>query len=283
MIKVIASDMDGTLVGSNHEISIENIKAIKEAQSKGLTFVIVTGRDYDSVIIELEKYNIKCESILMNGAEYRDINGDIVECININNEKINEILDIIKINNVVCQLYTDDGIYVYNTKEEALHGVAQRIIHFEDVSLEEALEKAKSHRLYNRLKYIEDIEVFLTSDIEIRKIIAFYNDIEIIEKIKKDVSEIPGLAVSSSFYDNIEITNINAQKGLILNKVAVKKNVAKEEVMVLGDSFNDYSMFEEFIESYAMGNAINEIKEIAKYITDTNDNDGVAKAIYKVI
>ena len=59
--------------------------------------------------------------------------------------------------------------------------------------------------------------------------------------------------------------------------------IARDEVMVIGDSFNDYSMFEEFKESFAMGNAIDEIKEIAKHITDTNDNAGVAKAIYKAL
>ena len=53
--------------------------------------------------------------------------------------------------------------------------------------------------------------------------------------------------------------------------------------MVLGDSFNDYSMFTEFKNSFAMENAIDEIKEIAAYITDSNDNSGVAKAIYKMI
>ena len=57
----------------------------------------------------------------------------------------------------------------------------------------------------------------------------------------------------------------------------------KDEVMVLGDSFNDYSMFTEFKNSYAMKNAIPEIKEIAGFITDTNDNDGVAKAIYSAL
>ena len=51
--------------------------------------------------------------------------------------------------------------------------------------------------------------------------------------------------------------------------------------MVIGDSFNDYSMFTQFTESFAMGNAVKPIKEITKYITDTNDNSGVAKAIYK--
>ena len=69
---------------------------------------------------------------------------------------------------------------------------------------------------------------------------------------------------------------------LLLNE-AKKMGIDKNEVIVLGDSFNDYSMFIEFENSYAMENAIPEIKEIAKYITDTNNNDGVAKAIYKCL
>ena len=71
------------------------------------------------------------------------------------------------------------------------------------------------------------------------------------------------------------------KKGLILAKTIKKMGIDKSEVIVLGDSFNDYSMFTEFENSYAMENAIPEIKEIAKYITDSNNNDGVAKAIYK--
>lgn len=83
--------------------------------------------------------------------------------------------------------------------------------------------------------------------------------------------------------DNIEITDINAQKGIILEKVTKKMGIDKKDVMILGDSFNDYSMFEIFEESVAMENAISEIKKIAKYITDTNENHGVAKAIYNVL
>ena len=101
--------------------------------------------------------------------------------------------------------------------------------------------------------------------------------------MKNTISKIEGLAVSSSFVDNIEITDHSAQKGLILAKVSKEMGIKKDEVMVLGDSFNDYSMFTEFTETVAMENAVPEIKAIAKYITDTNDNCGVAKAIFKVI
>ena len=68
MIKLIASDMDGTLLNSKHTISEGNIKAIKAAQEKGLHFTIVTGRSYDMVKPLLNEFDIQCECILMNGA-----------------------------------------------------------------------------------------------------------------------------------------------------------------------------------------------------------------------
>ena len=79
MIKLIASDMDGTLLNDDHMISEENLKAIRKAQEMGRHFTIVTGRDYDTVKPYLEECNLKCECILSNGAEYRDINGNVIE------------------------------------------------------------------------------------------------------------------------------------------------------------------------------------------------------------
>ena len=75
MIKIIASDMDGTLLNSEHKISSENLKAIKEAQDKGIHFAIATGRDYLDVEPVLKECGLKCECIVSNGAEYRDSNG----------------------------------------------------------------------------------------------------------------------------------------------------------------------------------------------------------------
>ena len=92
-----------------------------------------------------------------------------------------------------------------------------------------------------------------------------------------------GLAISSSFVTNIEINDVNATKGRILAKVAEKMGIRKEEVAILGDGSNDYSMFVEFPNSFAMENAIPEIKEVAKYITASNSDHGVAKAIYRIL
>ncbi len=284
MIKLIASDMDGTLLNSNHDIDRETVDAIRAAEEAGIIFAISTGREYESVKEVLDRHNIKAQCILSNGAEYRDEDGNILDIININNESARKIIDILDKNNFSARIFTSKGIFTTSTREKALEEVIYRTKSFNpELTESEAKKISENLRFFTALKYIDDLDKFFDGQIEVRKFVAFNNDIELIDKMKRELSKIEGLAISSSFRDNIEITNINAQKGIILDKVAKKLSIAKEDVMILGDSFNDYSMFEIFDETVAMGNAIQEVKDIAKYITDTNDNLGVAKAIYNVL
>ena len=284
MIKVIASDMDGTLLNSKHRISKKTIKAIKEAQKAGIHFVISTGRDYEGVEFLLKENDISCECVLMNGSEFRDKDGNIIEKINIEKSKVIEIIDIIQSKGMVAEIFTNKGRYSNLSPDRVLKDFISRVKFFDKINiLKEAINAAKNHHHFKSIKYIEDINEFLDSDIEIRKIITFYDDIEVVDKAKEELEKISGLAVSSSFRQNIEITDISAQKGIILGKVVDKMGIDRDSVAVVGDSFNDYSMFTEFKNSYAMENAIPEIKEIAKNITATNDNDGVAKVIYEAL
>ncbi|ETI88315.1 MAG: Hydrolase [Clostridium butyricum DORA_1] len=284
MIKLIASDMDGTLLNSKHEIAEESVAAIRNAENSGIIFAISTGREYDNVEPFLKKHNIRCQCVLMNGAEYRDEDGNIVEVINIDIEIASKIIEILNKNKVSARIFTDKGVYTSDTKEEALKEMTYRTMSFNpDMTIEEAIEEAKKQPYFIQLKYIDDIKEFLESGIEIRKFVAFHRDVELINEMKSQIGKLTGIAVSSSFIDNIEVTHMTAQKGIILAKVAQKMGIDKSEVMVLGDSFNDYSMFEVFEECVAMENAVPEIKKIAKYITDTNDNFGVAKAINRVM
>lgn len=284
MIKLIASDMDGTLLNEKHKIDKETVIAIKKAEGAGIIFAISTGREYDTVKPLLDENDIRCQCVLMNGAEYRDEKGNILEEINIDQKVAFKIINILQKEKVSARIFTNKGIFTTDTKEEALKEMTYRTLSFDpELTYEEAVELAKIQPYFTQLKYITNLEEFFYSDIEVRKFVAFHNNIEIINKMKKVIGGIQDIAVSSSFIDNIEVTHITAQKGIILAKVAQKMGFQKEEVLVLGDSFNDYSMFTEFSESVAMGNAIPEIKEIAKYITDTNNNLGVAKAIYRVL
>ncbi|MCF0146772.1 MAG: Cof-type HAD-IIB family hydrolase [Clostridium sp.] len=284
MIKLIASDMDGTLLNNDHDIDKETVEAIREAEETGIIFAISTGREYESVKEVLDRHNIKAQCILSNGAEYRDEEGKILDIINIDNESARKVIDIFDENNFSARIFTNEGIFTTSTREKALKEVTYRTKSLNPELTEgEAREIAENHRFFKVLKYIDDLDKFFDRNLEIRKFVAFHKDTETIDEIKKEIGKIEGLAVSSSFRDNIEVTDINAQKGIILEKVAKKLSIEKEEVMILGDSFNDYSMFEIFEETVAMENAIPEVKAIAKYITDTNDNLGVAKAIRSLL
>ncbi|ACD22422.1 Cof-type HAD-IIB family hydrolase [Clostridium botulinum] len=284
MIKLIASDMDGTLLNNNHDIDVETVEAIRKAEEAGIIFAISTGREYDSVKGLLDKHNIRCQCILSNGAEYRDEDGNILEVININEKYAKQIIQILAENKLPARIFTDKGVFTTSTREEALQEVVFRTLTFNpNLTKDEAKKMAEKEGFFTSLKYIDDVEKFFENGIEVRKFVAFHKDVELIDKMKKTVGKLEGLAISSSFDDNIEITDLNAQKGIILEQVAKKMDIDIKDVMILGDSFNDYSMFEIFEESVAMKNAIPEVKEIAKYITDSNDNLGVAKAIYNVL
>ena len=282
MIKLIASDMDGTLLNDDHMISEENLKAIRKAQEMGRHFTIVTGRDYGAVKSYLEECNLKCECILSNGAEYRDVNGNVIESVYMNKDSVKIVFDILNDAGLCIQLMTNKGSYVTN-KESDKKAIIDRFKLFNPkMNEEEVIEFVEKFHTERGMKYIDDVYEILESNVEVLKIVTFDNDEKLIanlkEKLKKSTSD---LAVASTFSNDIEISDIEAQKGLILAKTIKKMGIDKSEVIVLGDSFNDYSMFTEFENSYAMENAIPEIKEVARYITASNDDNGVAQAIYK--
>ena len=158
--------MDGTLLNSKHEIDQKSVEAIKNAENAGIIFAISTGREYENVEPFLKKHNIKCQCVLMNGAEYRDEDGNIVEVINIDNEIAYKIIDILNRDKVSARIFTNKGVYTSDTKEEALKEMTYRTMSFNpELTLEEATEEAKKQPYFIQLKYIDDIHEFLNSGI----------------------------------------------------------------------------------------------------------------------
>ncbi|HEX9024914.1 MAG TPA: HAD-IIB family hydrolase, partial [Clostridium sp.] len=114
MIKLIASDMDGTLLNSNHKISKENLEAIKKAESMGVKFTIATGRRFEDVKPLIDENNLKCQSIVLNGGEYIDEEGKVLEGIYIDRKEASQIIDMIIKENIVAEIYTNQGLYSVN-------------------------------------------------------------------------------------------------------------------------------------------------------------------------
>ncbi|GEQ04287.1 Cof-type HAD-IIB family hydrolase [Staphylococcus gallinarum] len=284
MINLIATDMDGTLLNAAHEISEENIQAIKYAQSLGITVVIATGRAFYEANTPVNQTDLKVPYICLNGAEVRDESFNIMSTSNLNRELINRITEELNHEDVYYQVYTNLGIYTENPQKDLdiYIDIAERAGQTADV---EKIKQGIQKRIDNgTLKVVENYDKIEKTPGEIvMKILAFDSDLSKIERVSRKLAESGSLAVSSSSRGNIEITHSDAQKGIALETIAERLNIDMQNVMAIGDNLNDVSMLERVGYPVAMDNATEEVKQVAKYVTETNEQSGVGKAIMKLI
>ncbi|MDQ7113830.1 Cof-type HAD-IIB family hydrolase [Staphylococcus simulans] len=284
MIKLIATDMDGTLLNAAHEISEENIKAIKAAQAQGITVVIATGRAFYEAKAPVEPTGLKVPYICLNGAEVRDESFDIMHTSSLNHEMIEQITHVLDREDIYYQVYTNLGIYTEDPQRDLdiYIDIAEHAGQKADV---EKIHRHIQHRIdQGTLKVVDNYDQISERPGEIvMKILAFDSDIGKIDRVSAELAKHTNLAISSSARGNIEITNAYAQKGIALEEIANQLGINMEDVMAIGDNMNDVSMLEKAGYPVAMENAMPEVKEYAKYVTDNNQNSGVGKAINKML
>ena len=285
MIKLIVSDMDGTLLAHDSSISKGNIEAIRYAQSKGVQFAIATGRDYSSLKGILEAHDLKCFSILGNGAQFCNENGEILSSAYFPKKCFKQVLQIFDELKIHYMIFTANGFYSTAEPNVVRDAFIDRcVVQFKRKHEKDYLDDGCNQDMAcMKLKKIGDLDDFINSSIDIIKVEAFNNDVSLIEKAKEKLQEIEGIAYLSSFDDNIEVTDKAAQKGLILENVIEELGYSKDEVMVLGDGLNDITLFERFKYSFAPGNANETIKAMAYQVVGACEEDGVSQAIYMML
>ena len=281
MIELIVSDMDGTLLNGKMKVSETNAKAIKTAMKKGIHFMVATGRGFTEAQPLLEEVGINCSFITLNGAQVYNEEGSVIQNIGIDKQSVHEIVAAIKKRNLYCEMTTSNGIYSDN-KAKRIESVASLLFETNpDTTYKMAVVLAAARLEIMNINYVEDYEQLVHDDsIEVLKIIAFSDDgRKVLGPLTEELEKSGELAITASFVNNIEINNINAQKGIALEAAAKKLNIPLENIMTLGDNFNDVSMLKVAGYSFAMENAEEEVKTYAKYITTSNNNDGIAHAI----
>ena len=284
MIKLIVSDMDGTLLAHDSSISKGNIEAIRYAQSKGVQFAIATGRDYSSLKGILEAHDLKCFSILGNGAQFCNENGEILSSAYFPKKCFKQVLQIFDELKIHYMIFTANGFYSTAEPNVVRDAFINRcVVQFKRKREDYLDDGCNQDMACMKLKKIGDLDDFINSSIDIIKVEAFNNDVSLIEKAKEKLQEIDGIAYLSSFDDNIEVTDKAAQKGLILENVIEELGYSKDEVMVLGDGLNDITLFERFKYSFAPGNANETIKAMAYQVVGACEEDGVSQAIYMML
>jgi hypothetical protein len=276
MYKMICIDLDGTLLGSDHGISHENIHAVRQAKEKGVLVVLSTGRMHLSARLYAEQLGIHDPIISSNGSFVKEREGDRVFYErNLLKEDLKFIIDTLGTFGVSPNFYNHGTMYVKEVRDFVLR--------YEE--LQKTLPKEKSILI----RYINDgysYEDFMDRDgAGVQKGICFPPD-QLVEEIKTRMrlnTDLKVVSSVSSGIKNIEFTSKEADKGRAALVLADAYGIRPEEIICVGDSENDLSMLEVAGLPVAMGNAIDEVKAAARYITKDNDSHGVAHLIEKFI
>ncbi|WP_027400482.1 Cof-type HAD-IIB family hydrolase [Anaerovorax odorimutans] len=270
-IKLIALDMDGTLLSSQGTLSNKNKEIINEAMKRGINIVIATGRVLSALPKDVIAVSGIEYAVTSNGARVVRLEDNHSLYTNlISEEKINDIKEFVFADDVFLEIFFDGDVFVdkyclekvdsYNLPKWYSDYVLKTRTPVED--LKETLEA--------NLGAMENININFSS-MERRS--------EFLEKLKK----IEGITITTSLPHNIEIGGATTSKADGVTQLCNLLSLKSDNVMAFGDSQNDGAMLSFAGLAVAMDNASKEVKHLADYITKSNDEDGVAYAIEKFI
>ncbi len=270
-IKLIALDLDGTTLRTGSILSAQTKEALEAAIMRGIEVVIATGRTFSALPQEILDINGLKYVITSNGANLIELStGSILYSNYIEEKRIVEIGGILGKHRFMVEVFSEGKAYI------------DREI-YDNLDKWKVGEEHKKYVLATR-RTTENIFDFLKenkNEIEnINIIFGNQKDKDMMHAILESINDI---TLTSSREYNIEIGGSTTSKADALNKLCQILGIRFEQVMACGDSPNDEAMLRVAGLPIAMGNAVKQIKIMAKYITGSNDEDGVAEAINKFV
>ena len=294
MYKLAAIDLDGTMLNSYGEVTENTKRVIKESMKKGTEVIIASGRTIDSIKAIAKEINSKKYMIAGNGAVIYDIQNDKIMY-----EKYipkSKALDIIKIcdnNSIEYSVYTNKTILAENLRYNVLY-------YYKENLKKENSKKTSITLVESVYEYIKNM---ISEDEKVMKIMicdktkSVFNSI--IKKIQEndkaneieilDISHMSRKVIKSGseeitieyFYTEISMKNVD--KWYALEFLMDKLNIDKKELIAIGDNVNDMEMIKNAGIGVVMGGSTPKLNEIADFITDDNNNEGVANALDKIL
>ena len=288
MLKLLAIDLDGTLLNSYGDISNENKEAIKYALNKGVEVVLASGRDPLTMQKISRELGIENYLIAGNGASVYDIKAqkNIYENF-IDTNKALKIIKMCKENSIFFNLYTDKGIITeslnFNVKvfnSENNHKASEKQTNIEIVK--DIYEYAQNNPL-NILKIIicDDSKIIFNNISQKLKQIKGIEVLDVAHMSRK-IIRVGTEEVEIEYYYT-EVSSKDVDKWNAIEYLINILQIKKEEVMAIGDNINDKKMVQNSAVGVAMGKSALAIQNIGDFITDDNNSNGVEKAIYQYI
>lgn len=269
-VKLIMTDLDGTLFKNDHEsISERNVNALKKAQENGIKICIATGRTKSLIFDAVARVSFADYIITSNGAVTYDAKTDeIITAQLLSAEKSKKVFEIINSHSLTHEIYFEGECF--------LDGYSAKLYNYGNISAHYLkVLKDKANVVPDLSEHIRNRGV---EKINIMHVVG-----DELQEIKDSFLDIGGIYVTSSIPENLEMNNINANKGYALSALCKILNISENEVMAFGDSGNDCEMLRTAGYSFATANAWDEAKKAAKSVTLSNEDDGVAVQIEKYL
>lgn len=289
MYKLITVDLDGTLLNKYGEVSEYTKNIIKKVTDQGILVVLASGRISESVLTIAKEIGANKYYISGNGSALYDMQKkEIIYEKYLSKEKVLELIELCEKNSIYYNIYTESSVIAKSLN----YNVAFYNYENTKKSSDKKTEINIVDDVYNYIKTL-NTNKFLKMTICDENKIVFSS---ILRKVK-DIPDIDVLEVShmskkkikmgtkevSVGYYYTEVSSKNVDKWYAIEEIMKKENIAKEEVISFGDNNNDILMIKNAGLGIAMGHSNEQVKKVAKFVTQTNDEDGVAKALENII
>ena len=252
MVKLISVDMDGTFLNDDKEMSPEFDKVFKALKKKNVKFCAASGRQLASLKTVFDKYKDQMLFVAENGA-VMEIDGQPIVNATLTREISDKFLDDMRI--LYC---TSDYSYIDRTDDESMENARIYLPKFEIVK---------------DVAHIEELPV----KISVHSKNGYYNDFKLlVEEFSDEAS------ICTSGFDWLDIVPKGTNKGTAIAKMQAMLGISPKETMAFGDQMNDFEMINQAYHSYAMDNAIDKIKQIARYTAPSNNEFGVVSTLKEV-
>lgn len=262
-IRLIATDVDGTLLDSRGKIPPENLRAIRAAQEKGIIFAIASGRFPENVYVLLQDVGLSCPIIGTNGANNMDEHRHVLSQHFLPSYIALQVMELLNRHGA--------DYFIFNPALICTSSTAR--LHHSELSYKEKLDPLG-------VLYTHGLEAALECCRGPVQKFFVCNNVPL-AGLREELKTIPGILLTQSSPSNIEVMPEGIDKGQGVRDMAEAYGIPLSQVMTLGDEENDIPMLRIAGYGTAMGNASAKAKAAARYITDTNDNFGLAKAIKK--
>ncbi|OTA21536.1 Cof family protein/peptidyl-prolyl cis-trans isomerase, cyclophilin type [Xenorhabdus beddingii] len=267
--RVIALDLDGTLLDPQKRILPESLAALNEARQSGIKILIVTGRHHVAIHPFYQALQLDTPAICCNGTYSYDYPAKrILASDPLSIQEAMQTLSYLQGTEIEHLMYVDNAILY-----EFQHTVARTLAWSDSLPEHQRPNIRQVSHFQDALQEVSAIWKFATSSSNLGKL----------REISEQIAENVGLECEWSWFDQVDITKKGNNKGMRLQQWVESQGMSMKEVIAFGDNYNDLSMLETAGLGVAMGNGVDAVKERADIVTRDNTHPGIAEVIRKYV